>query len=161
MALENVRKLVSARSALNYTEITIQGSCIAKGTYDHLILSGVDFMSLLHVAEEPDSALETEYEEEEGRSRSFSRQESGLEDTRGNLVSTVVRKDSSVVMERKLSISSTRKRKESILSDAVGSDLSIASKSARVKVFVSMLFSVLYNLLYHFQPMLWSEAIFR
>ena len=93
----------------------------------------------MHTTEELDSAVETDYEDD-GRSRSFSRQESGIDDQKGKLTPKAARKTSSFLRERTSSLTST-KRKESILShedpDAVGSDLSVASKSARVKVFVS------------------------
>ena len=94
----------------------------------------------MHVAEDPDSALETDYDEDDGRSRSFSRQESGIDDQKGKLTPKTLRKSPSALRERTSSLISA-KRKESMLShedpDTVGSDLSIASKSARVKVFVS------------------------
>ena len=125
----------------NYCLYFNQGKCIGKGTYDHLLASGVDFMSLLQVSSDPDSAVETDYEEDDGRSRSFSRQESAMDDSRSKLSPKVLRKNSSVVRERSSSTPTVRRRKESILSfkdpDTIGSDLSVASKSGRVKVFVS------------------------
>lgn len=118
-----------------------KGKCIGKGTYDHLISTGIDFMSLLHQPEEPDSALETDYDEDEGRSRSFSRQASGIDDAKGKGSPHLHSKNLSVVAERALSPNVIKRRSEISLSykepDEVGSDLSIASNSARVKVFVS------------------------
>jgi len=115
-----------------------EGKCIGKGTYDQLLASGVDFVSLLHTQEDLDSALETDYDEDDGRSRSFSRQESGIDDQKGKLSPKPVRKFSSTLRERTSPLLGTR-RQESILShddpDAVGSDLSVASRSGRVKIF--------------------------
>ena len=105
-------------------------------------------MSLLQASDDQDSAVDTDLDDD-GRARSFSRQESGVDETRES--PNILRKHSnahrkrtpSAVSERKASPSIVRRRKESILTykdpDNLGSDLSVASKAASVKVFVSVL----------------------
>eukprot|EP00795_Rhopilema_esculentum_P002545 gene2545-740_t len=121
-----------------------EGKCLGKGSFDSLLASGIDFMSLLQASDDQDSAVDTDIDDD-GRARSFSRQESGVDETRGSpnilrKVSNAHRKRTpSAVSERRSSPSIVRRRKESILShndpDNLGSDLSVASKAASVKVF--------------------------
>ena len=100
-------------------------------------------MNLLRSNEDPDSALDTDYDDD-GRNRSFSRQESAVDERRSPSMQRrsplCERKLTNVLRERTGSDVSI-KRSMSMLShrnpDAVGSDLSIASKAAEVDVYVS------------------------
>lgn len=100
-------------------------------------------MSLLRSNDDLDSALDTDYDDD-GRSRSFSRQESAIDERKSPSMqrrSPLFDKKLSNVIRERTGSDVSIKRSTSMLSqrnpDAVGSDLSIASKAADVDVYVS------------------------